>query len=530
MMKKDTRVIYAVALLRTIASAISGFAIEIFVRFSGASDIAMSFIAAVPSITYMLAALFLSGQADKLGRRIVLLISSGVSFLATIIYIGLFVAVANLTVMIIIVIVVEAIEGVFAGWFWPVLQSRLGEVAKAEGSEIRVYNLSWNFGIILGNVLVASFAGVSADPTVIFPIISQVLIGSIMLNAVIFSLIWRKFEIAPNGAPIPAIVAESPQVITGVQGPGKSPMIMPVSIGVALVALFAFAFNVGGILTNVFNQVTSISETATVAVNLLPWIPIIDTTRQMAQLSASGTYKVVKPALNDVTRIITLMSVLALLSGGASTLLAKGGIIVIVFVLGIHGLLSGILYNATMQIILHDAPADQRGRFQCLYEAVLGFGFFVGPIFAGVVSELEGYKTSYHILAGISFVAAGIIASVQMSDGQVVRLVGTEVFATKSPRIPVAIKVSLALAGLWLGLRLLGIVGVLATFAGISLVLASTAIATIVLLKPRPDLMHVFDRFISPRPHVITACTPNSESAYYALSPVPLEVFPLVPL
>ncbi len=524
MMKKDTRVIYAVALLRTIASAISGFAIEVFVRLSGASDIAISLVAAIPSITYMIAAIFLSGQADRLGRRVVLLISSGVSFLATVIYIGLFIAVANLAVMIIMVILVEAIEGVFAGWFWPVLQAKLGEGTKENGPQIRIYNFSWNLGVILGNALVAGYASISIDLRVLFPIVLQVLAGGFVINGIIFGLLWKKFEIAP------AIVAVSPYISRKVEVTGKFPKQVPVSIGIAFVAIFAFAVNVGGILTNIFNQITTVSGNAIVAVNLLPWIPIIDTTRQMAQLTTSGTYKVAKPALKDVTHIITLMSVIALLSGGASTLLTKGGIIVIAFVLGIHGLLSGVLYNATMQIILHDAPANQRGRFQGLYEAVTGLGFFVGPIMAGIVSEFKGYPTSYNVLAGFSFVAAGILASMQLQGVQRGHRIGTGTFMVKAPRIPMAIKVPLALAGIWLGFGILGITGAFSTLTGISLVLGITAFSTAVLLKVRPDTIHVFDRLISQRPHVVAACMPNSEFAYYALTSDPLEVFPLVPL
>lgn len=529
-MKTDTAIIYAVAFLRTIASAIAGFAIEVFVRLSGASDIAISLVSALPSVTYMLAALFLSGQVDKLGRRVAILVSSGVSFLATIFYLGVFVATINLSIMILTVILVESIDGAFSAWFWPVLQAQMGDGRKEDGPEIRIYNFSWNFGIIIGNALVAGYASVSIDLSILFPIVMQVLVWSAVVNVVIFGLLWGKFNAITPTATIVGQMVAIPQMGPASDTRKKAPFAMPVSIGVAFVALFAFAFNVGGILTNVFNQVTSLSGTTLVIVNLLPWIPIIDTTRQMAQLAASGAYKVAKPALNDVTRIIAVMSVLAMISGGASTLLTQGGIMVILLVLGAHGLLSGVLYNATMQIILHDAPANQRGRFQGLYEAVLGFGFFVGPVVAGAVSEITGYATSYNVLAGISFVAAGVLASVQINDEQRVRLVGAGIVAMKAPRIPMAIKSSITIAGLWLGLRILGAGGMLSTLAGISLVFASTAIATAVLLKPRPDIMHVFDRLISPRPHVVTACTPNTELAYYALTPAPLEVFPLVPL
>ncbi len=519
-MKKVPTIIYAVALLRTIASAISGFAIEIFVRLSGASDVAMSLIVAVPSVTYMLAALFLSGQVDKLGRRVAIVISSGVSFLATIFYIGIFVAVANLSVMIIMVIIVEAIEGTFAGWFWPVLQARLGEGTNENGREIRIYNLSWNLGVVLGNVLVTSYASVSADPAVLFPIIIQVLVWSTVINSIIIGLLLGKHGTNRNVPSHPVIVVASPNVVRSS---------IPVSVGIVLVALFTFSFNIGGILGNVFNQVTAISANATFAMNLLPWIPIIDTTRQMAQLAASGTYKGKKPALSVITRIITLMSVLALVSGIASNFLAKGGLSVIVIVLGIHGILSGILYNATMKIIIHDAPVHQRGRFQGLYEAVLGLGFFVGPIVAGAISEVKGYLPSYNIVAGISFIVAAMIASVQGRDPQGIYARVTALSLPQTRPFPVAIKVAAALAILWIGFRVLGRIGSLLDLAGIALMIAGTVIATVVLLKPRSDHVHAFDKLRSPRPHVLATRTPNTEFEYWALSPVPLEVIPPVP-
>lgn len=528
-MKTNTTIIYAVAFLRTVASAISGFAIEVFVRLSGASDIAISFVAAVPSITYMLAALFLSGRVNKLGQRLALLISSAVTFLATLLYTGIFVAMEGIAMLVTAVLLIEAAEGLFAGWFWPVLQTRLGDNAREDGREIRVYNLSWNLGIILGSVLVVSYAGVSADPRVLFPIVLQVLAWSIAINGVIFGLIWAKF-VPERRTGTPEVVGQlAPKIIPTIEDPRKYAAGVPVSVWVSLAALFAFAFNVGGILTNVFNQLTAVSATPVMPLNLLPWIPIIDTTRQMTQLGASGVHKSVGSSSQEIIRIITLMSVLAGLLGFASQMLARGGIYMIVFAVGMHGILSGMLYNTTMQVILHDTPANRRGRFQGIYEAVLGMGFFAGPVVAGVLSEVSGYLVSYRVLAGISFLMTAVLVSVQAREASDKAMM-FQIVPKLSPRqIPPAMRFVLVIAGLWVGLRMVGYLAPFQIIEGVTLAFVVLGAATVVLLKPRSDLMQAFDRFRSRRPHVLAMCTPNSKYKRFALAPPPFEVIPLVP-
>lgn len=412
------KVILAVSFLTMIAAAISSFAIDILVRYSGASNTIMGILSAAPCLIYVASAIGLGANSDRVGHRRAILISSAISFVATIIYASLF-YVGSFMVLIIVLLIIDLAEGVFSGWWWPVLQANLGSSAQKGNKKIRQYNFSWNLGLIAGNALMAVVTGISSDPAIIIPLLRDLTWGCLIIEGTIFVLLWtgfqRKEKLGGKSTPkdvAPECVVPPEKVPTN----SRSPVIG--IVGVSLLTVLVFTMNVGGILTNIFNQFTAYSENSYLILNLLPWIPIIDNARQFTQLGSTGLYKAQKSSVSQLTAIIMLMGLIVLPIAIASQELAYGGAFFIMALIGLHGLLSGMLYNATMQVMMQAAPKNRQGYYQGVYESVASLGGFFGPILASVVSEVDGYFASYSVLAYITLGCA--FALIWVKEGVII--------------------------------------------------------------------------------------------------------------
>ncbi len=298
-----------------------------------------------------------------------------------------------------IVFVLRAIDGWFLGAFWPPLQGRLCESPDWNDRRLRFYNLSWSVGILISNTILSAATAVDPLPTILYPVLAILLLMAESILGINMVILLAKIEDIPHQRPEePPQVAMDESLLYVENGTktinGPSPRAK-----IAIIAMLGYGLLMAAIYTNNFNQFSQISLATAGAVNLIPWVTILDNIRFFTQLLIFGIAKL--PA-RPKKRFLTLCGSSTLLLIGAaiaSEFLLQNGLFYFIPLVALAGLVLGFFYANGFSVIMKEARPDNRGYYQGLLETVSNLGYFVGIILSASISGILGYLTSYVIIA-----------------------------------------------------------------------------------------------------------------------------------
>ncbi|MBN2151080.1 MAG: hypothetical protein JW839_06535, partial [Candidatus Lokiarchaeota archaeon] len=77
------------------------------------------------------------------------------------------------------------------------------------------------------------------------------------------------------------------------------------------------------------------------------------------------------------------------------------------------GLVFGVVYAESMNMVITSGSTSKRGLLMGLFESSIGAGFFIGPYMAGIITEFSTFQDSYMVTAALMFsllVACAVMA------------------------------------------------------------------------------------------------------------------------
>lgn len=383
----------------TFSSIVVGTGIMLFILVTWDSDLFSGLSAAAIAVTYAFSPLVAGKVSDRIGRARAIEISTtgnlavGAAY-ATIVILTRF---TTHPALLFAILATRAVEGFTFGFFWPVLQAAVGDIARhVSASEntprastlkqmLSRYNTGWNAGTIAGQACVWVMVSAGALELLLF----MPLIGYVM-NAV---LTWRYLPaLPPASAPGegPASPRQAQEPWTG----RHAALALPVVVGLGVAAVYGYY--IGGVQTTT----TNLFERSGAAMH----VGLVEMIRQAFQ-----TLAVMKIKLRPAASRAGLATVTWLLAGILAVVaLVSTNLILVVFI-GVYaaiGLLSGVIFTEAQNLVLSNTRDEHRGKMAGLYEAVIGIGFFFGPLVAGVITEFSTYPASYLVVTAVVVVAA----------------------------------------------------------------------------------------------------------------------------
>ncbi|MBN2151957.1 MAG: hypothetical protein JW839_10950, partial [Candidatus Lokiarchaeota archaeon] len=186
---KDYKVISLLGFLRTFSGAIVGTGIAIFILNYWGSYYWSGVSAAAIALPYIVATVICGRVSDRIGRRNCLLVATSSNLAIAIGYIAVVVLV-RFTLdawLLALIIALRLVEGVANGFFWPILQASISDVAinccgEAGADQVEaiarrgqgVYNLGWSLGVLGGQILLSAMSLASLlDASLLVPLASQ---------------------------------------------------------------------------------------------------------------------------------------------------------------------------------------------------------------------------------------------------------------------------------------------------------------------------------------------------------------------
>nr|MDO8119397.1 MFS transporter [Candidatus Sigynarchaeota archaeon] len=158
---------------RTFSGAIIGTGIAIFILIYWGSNLFSGVSASAIAVTYMFSPTICGKISDRIGRRRALLVATTGTFGCMVGY-GLvsllfLVKIASPNVFFLFLLIgLRMMEGIFNGFFWPVLQASVSDVSANASTNVedyeqktragmRVYNAGWNGGVLTGQLVLSLF-------------------------------------------------------------------------------------------------------------------------------------------------------------------------------------------------------------------------------------------------------------------------------------------------------------------------------------------------------------------------------------
>ncbi len=415
-------VVHPMAFLRSFGDVITGTTVTLFIRLQGGSDFLTSVSSGISALVYIISNLLFGLISRKSNRRTVILASSGFMVINQCIYLAFLRTTGwiPLETIFIIVIATRGCDGLFLGFFWPVLQSRIhdekvyiwgGNNAADHERQIRFYNLGWNAGNVSGNVVLILATSIQASPEFLTVLYSILFLstGALIINAYIA---WRKFEdIRPKEfflrhlrEPSTKRAFRRTSKERTDKSDGRSLFREFRECWVAYLVVFTFGFTANVLFVTVTNHFTSILPSQ-IGFSLLAFIPVVVLIRSLFQVVGSGFIKIPE---NPESRFVPIglgltatLIILGLVVYMFPTVELVGLIVLLCMVVSV-GTLLGILYSAGIAHVMNRATRVE--IFQGLFESVNGMGQFTGALIAGLVTEFLPYFVPYWINAALALV------------------------------------------------------------------------------------------------------------------------------
>lgn len=379
------------AFLRTLTGTLIGSGIPVFVLTYWKSNFYSGLSISAIAITYIFSPVVFGNLSDRIGRKKSLLIATTGNLLLACLFFScnFFILLPRTGWLIIFILVLRGLEGMFNGFFWPILQSNISDLTltysgnDAQHREeltrkgIGVYNLGWNGGILTGGLLLSLLLSFDRlDLVLTVPMVSN----CINLFLVVFLFAEQKHYLENN----------KKQEISKEKGASRSNgfkqmlqgnKLLP--FGITYILFYGFLL---GIITTTTTNLYKFKDIAML-------IGITDSLRIAFQAASSS-----KIRFNQSRILLKVTGLFASLIGIFFTLVL-GTIffspVAFLVIYPVLGFVMGIIYTEAMAIMVADKDDKKKGFLMGIFESMIGIGFFLGPLIAGYITEYYSYVLSY---------------------------------------------------------------------------------------------------------------------------------------
>jgi MFS family permease len=399
--------IYATAFTRTFSYSIYGLALPNYlVYFKHVSADLLGIILSVINFTFIFGPLIALQITKKLGLKNTVIISSIGSFILVALQIVFFDPV--------ILIVLRGMDGIFTGFCWPNLQMEVSNWQRAgpptsANKYFQNYGLSWNSGILLGDI-VGFIIVYSGQGNEFLALIISVIFMALMIpcslamerpNSIHFSgtkgMVYLATE---NGHDSAGNLLREPD---SVMAPSNEPPTENNRVASSFLLAFPALFYLVGTL--VYSYVRSIYPLIVPLVYNTASVPsamvylftffyqaiMMVTIMTWSRLSARSGY------YTWLLAMILNVSLLAWLWGFPD-------VISLTIAYVVTGACSGWLYNFTSKIMLEYGAAKNSLKYATAYEFFNGIGCTISPLLAGYIADVSisaNYPVNLVIIIGL---------------------------------------------------------------------------------------------------------------------------------
>jgi MFS family permease len=412
---KDYRLIATLGFFRTFSGGIIGTGMAIFILNYWGSNYWSGVSSAAIALPYIFATIICGRVSDKIGRRSCLVIATVTNFAIAAGYMAV-VFIVRFTVdawLIALIVALRLGEGVANGFFWPILQASISDVAmnccdEAEQDQVEavarrgqgIYNLGWSMGVLCGQVVLSSMslAGL-LDVALLIPVASQ---------GVNFAMVFLFFRVVMNRSDA---VAVTPEPASDVEGgsPSRSPrhVVRPglVLALLGLAMIFVYGLALGSLSTTTTNLFKAWGVATLVGFTEAIRLASQGVTASKVRLGKQHvTFKLVGTG-SLLTAMFLVMAALSVLYAPpvADVLVIGTAVAIFMSLYAISGLLFGVTYAEAMNMVITSGSTRKRGLLMGVFESSIGAGFFIGPYMAGFITEFATFHESYFITALLLF-------------------------------------------------------------------------------------------------------------------------------
>jgi len=367
--------LYGVAMFGQMCAGIVGIAVPIYAYRLGASPFLIGAIGASGGIAYSFMPVVFGKISDRLVRSALISVA-----MASYGFVGVLYALCADPQGLIFI---KVVEGVSLALFWPTLEALVADTAGDEAVEeaLTKYNLSWGtatiIGPMVGGLLISGYTVktpfyFSSAVSFSISVLAMFLIDKTPAKQRITKFSTEKHSTKPRSTDLP--IRDRNAVLT------------------ALMSIFLFAFVIG-ILTSLFPAfATELGIPAheigliMLAFGLTRTIVFSQAMRIEARFKKAGMFL--------SSSIIFFISSL-LTTEGSTTLLFT-------VAFAAFGVGAGASYSASLSFVLREWGLT-RGYAAGIFESIIGFGYFVGSLAGGTVSEIS-LQAPYLLAALVSIV------------------------------------------------------------------------------------------------------------------------------
>nr|MDO8084310.1 hypothetical protein [Candidatus Sigynarchaeum springense] len=419
---KDYKVISILGFFRTFSGGIIGTGFAIFILFHFGSYYWSGVSSAAIALPYIFATIICGRVSDKIGRRSSLIIATSsnlaiaVGFMAVVILVKF----TTDTWLLAFIIILRLAEGVANGFFWPILQASLSDVAmnccgEGDAGQVEaiarrgqgIYNLGWSLGVLAGQVVLSSMSMAGLlDVVLLFPLASH------GVNLAIVLLFFRVVMSGPVRVPDTIAPVHNVHETHDLQQLGRrgrySRPVLKTGRVVALLGLtliFVYGFALGSLSTTTTNLFKAWGVATLVGFTEAIRLSTQSFTASKVRLDKNNVMFKVIGTGGLLAAMFLVMASLSMffappLLDSSSTYTAVG---ISMTLYAVSGLLFGITYAEAMNMVLMSGSTKRRGLLMGLFESSIGAGFFLGPYMAGVLTEFATFQESYVVTAMVLF-------------------------------------------------------------------------------------------------------------------------------
>ncbi|HME55989.1 MAG TPA: MFS transporter [Candidatus Lokiarchaeia archaeon] len=401
--KNDFRTIASLGLFRTISGGLIGTGAQLFILFYWTnSNFYSGLSASAIALTYIFSPTICGRISDRIGRKNALKIGTAGNFTIAFFYVlvVILVHVNRDTWLIWFIIVLRMFEGLANGFFWPILQASVSDVAlsccsdkedfeRISRSGITIYNTGWVSGSLIGQVLLSCITVIDLrliDLVLILPVFSQ---GFNLFQA------FKKFNVPQNQASNAPVVTEAigPDAGKNHAPHANAPVIVAM---LALALIFVYAFSQNALSTTTTNLYK--------AEGVAMLVGFTEAIRLACQAYASNRMKI---SNHKEIKLLILSGILAISFVAMAFFTNAFEVFSFMALYSVTGFLFGIIYGESMNLLVNSGASKKRGMLMGMFESFIGIATFIGPLLAGYLTQFSTYAASYLATA---FVISSIVA------------------------------------------------------------------------------------------------------------------------
>lgn len=352
-----------------------GLAIPLYYLKQGLSIQIIGYLSAGTSITYWFSPVLFTRISKRMGRKTSIIIAT----VGTMIAQGVFYISLEPTP----ILISRMIEGTVMGLYWANLQSSISDNPSADHSYyMSRYNISWNAGVVVGQVAGTIVLFLMDDLLIIFYISPILVILMVIISATFF-----QEQQVPEERPPEDIIVPAPQLITQ---PMKSssanrdkhyiPILLPV--------LFVVAFVMGRQCVLFLYPIKSVAlGYETFSVYFLSFMGIAF---QMVSTSLASLIPYRRIRIVPLVTVSCMILIVLLFS-------ITEVFIIFLLLFMIMGFCGGLMYSLGLKLFITLNVNRNTSIFSSLCESIIGLVFLIVPVILGYLVELNGLMLGFNV-------------------------------------------------------------------------------------------------------------------------------------